>query len=145
MRAQNIFHYASVVCGFGRQKIGYMLHFGEQLDKYKQLRMAFADGSVGWTKIREILKIINPQNEQDLVEKAKRFTNRKLEALVARKRLAEREAKRSSRRMDKVLVSGRSTSTGGLFHAVEDDVSAMKQQQRLEMDFAPRGTDPISE
>ena len=136
------YHYASVVCGFGRQKIGYMLHFGEQLDKYKPLRKAFADGSVGWTKVREILKIITSDSEMDLVEKAKNLTNRELEALVARTRQAEKESRRSNGSKGGVLESGRSPTPGGLSRTGEGDDSSMKQQRKSEIDFAPRGTEP---
>lgn len=148
LRYSSEFHYATVVCGFGRQKIGYMFHFGDKLDKYNLLREAFADGSITWTKVREILKIVTPSSERDLVEKARLLTNRELEALVARTRFAEKEAKRSSSSKDKTSEPWRSSAPCGFSNLEKEAVSMGNEQQQFALDrikVAPRGANPTPE
>lgn len=44
------------------------------------------EGRIGWTKVRELLKIVTPDTVGELLELAVKFTNRKFKALVALKK-----------------------------------------------------------
>ena len=79
-------HYAETVCGFSDKKTRYLLFIGEKLERFRKIRASFMKGRLGWTKVRELLKIVTPDTEEDPLELAVKLTNRKLEALVALKR-----------------------------------------------------------
>ena len=89
----------------------------------KKIRKAFMDGRLGWTKGRELLKIVTPDTEKELLELAVKLTNRKLEALVTSKR-KERASKKHAAldrarnaidRSASASVSGQSNPPNGSF------------------------------
>ena len=81
-------HYAETVCGLSDRKTRYLLFIGEKLERFRKIRESFVEGRIGWTKVRELLKIVTPDTEKELLELAVKVTNRKLEALVASKKEA---------------------------------------------------------
>ena len=89
-------HYAETVCGFSDRKTRYLLFIGEKLDCFRKIRESFMDGRIGWTKVRELLKIVTPGTEVELLELAVKLTNRKLEALVALKKEERAAIKRDA-------------------------------------------------
>ena len=59
----SVFHYAKVVAGFGERKVYSLLRIARELDEYRQIRTAFTEGRIPWTKAREILKVVTPNTE----------------------------------------------------------------------------------
>ena len=89
-------HYAEGICGFSVRKTRYLLFIGEKLERFRKIREYFMGGRIGWTKVRELLKIVTPGTEEELLELAVKLTNRKLEALVASKRENRESRKRDA-------------------------------------------------
>ena len=86
-------HYAETVCGFSDRKTRYLLFIGEKLERFRKIRESFMDGRIGWTKVRELLKIVTLDTEDELLDLAVKLTSRKLETLVALRK-EERAAKK---------------------------------------------------
>ncbi len=61
-----------------------MVHIGRMLPEFPQVDAAFAEGRIGWTKAREILRVATPETEEAWVERAATVTSRVLEDQVAR-------------------------------------------------------------
>ena len=89
-------HYAETVCGFSDRKTRYLLFIGEKLEHFRKIRKSFMEGRIGWTKVRELLKIVTPGTEEELLELAVKLTNRKLEEFVASKKEERAGRKRAA-------------------------------------------------
>jgi len=61
-----------------------LLHIGVMLPDFPQVDAAFAEGKIGWTKAREILRVATPETEEAWVERAASVTSRTLEDQVIR-------------------------------------------------------------
>ncbi len=66
-----------------------LLQLGRSLPELPSLDTAFAAGELGWTKARELLRVVTPDTEADWVACATACTSRQLEALVSRARIGE--------------------------------------------------------
>jgi hypothetical protein len=64
------------------RKTSDLLRLGRELHDLPVLDEAFAAGRVEWTKARDLLKVVTPENEAGWVELAERVSSRKLEAAV---------------------------------------------------------------
>ena len=71
--------YAVEALGLPPSKAEALLRIGRSLDGLPILDAAWAAGEIEWTKAREILKVLTPENEAAWVERAKHASNRELE------------------------------------------------------------------
>src|SRR5690606_33896253 len=56
-----------------------LLRIGPRLPELHRLDAALASGALGWTKARELIKVLVPENEEAWVERAIGSTSRELE------------------------------------------------------------------
>jgi 5-methylcytosine-specific restriction endonuclease McrA len=76
----NVLDYAEELLGLPRSKAEGLLRLGRSLQRLPVLDRAWSAGEVDWTKARDMLSILTPENEAAWVERAGRRTNRELEA-----------------------------------------------------------------
>ena len=69
---------------------------GRRMAELPAVERAFAEGDLGWTKARELLRVVTPDVEEAWVERAKGLTNRQLEEQVARRRARARSPRTPS-------------------------------------------------
>ena len=61
-----------------------LVHIGMTLPDFPRIDAAFANGEIGWTKVREILRVATPETEEAWVDRAASVSSRVLEDQVAR-------------------------------------------------------------
>jgi len=135
-------HYAAVACGFSDRKARYLLYIGERLERFRKVREAFLAGRIGWTKVRELLKIVSPRTEEELLTRAVDLTNRELEALVALKKRERAREKRDSLAAGSIAFD-KSASESGIYPAgLLNGASASDAAKSLHMgggEISPNG------
>jgi hypothetical protein len=75
----SVLHYAGLEVRQARA----LLALGRSLPGLPVLDQALADGELGWTKARELLRVITPETEARWVDVARDCTNRALERMVS--------------------------------------------------------------
>ena len=84
-------HYAMVAGCISEGKAWQLLKLGRDLERYPRLRQAFAEGEVGWTKLREVLRLKEKGDDSGLLDLALSRTNRELEQYVTERNRKYRE------------------------------------------------------
>ena len=79
----SINQYAQIELKFSKTRTGDFVHLARKLEQLPQVRESVANGQVGYTKAREIVKVASPENEKGWVEVAKGSSRRELERQVA--------------------------------------------------------------
>lgn len=74
--------YAVEVLGLTVRRTRDLLAIGRRLPELPLLSEAFAAGDVGWTKVREVVRVATPATEAAWVDVAKKVNNRELELRV---------------------------------------------------------------
>ena len=147
-------HYAYTVCGFSDKKTRYLVFIGEKLERFRKIRESFVEGRIGWTKVRELLKIVTPDTEKELLELAVKVTNRKLEALVALKKEERAARKRAAlarariavdRSVSETVTGSFNSPNGGLAPGAKDRITqaASDGYGDLRQDTAVPGLDHV--
>lgn len=77
--------FSSNLLNFGRRKTQYLLFIARRLDGLPLITADLDDGEVGWTKVREIVKVATPETQEEWLDKAKRLSCRELEKLVKKR------------------------------------------------------------
>ena len=77
--------FSSELIDFSRRKTQYLLFIARRLDSLPLIAGALDDGEVGWTKVREIVKVATPETQEEWLDKAKRSSRRELEKIVKKK------------------------------------------------------------
>jgi len=75
--------YGEQVLDLSPRKTAGLAALGRQLPDLPAVDAAFRAGEIGWTKARELLRVVTPENEAAWVDKAKAVTNRDLERHVS--------------------------------------------------------------
>ena len=75
--------YAEEVLDLTHRQSRDLLHLGRALPDLPVLDRAFANGDLGWTKAREVVKVATPQTEAAWVERASNLTSRELERHIS--------------------------------------------------------------
>ncbi len=75
--------YAAVVLDLGRRQARDLLRIGRALPGLPVVDRAFAEGRLSWTKVRELVRVVEPATEAAWVERACAVSGHELEALVA--------------------------------------------------------------
>ena len=65
------------------------MFIARNLEKLPEIADAFDTGEVGWTKVREILKVATPETQGEWLGKAKKLKSRELERLVKKEATSE--------------------------------------------------------
>ena len=81
--------YARSVLDLTERQTRDFLHIARGLPGLPVLERAFQTGQLGWTKVRELLRVVTEDTEAAWVDRAKAITSRALEALVAPALLGE--------------------------------------------------------
>jgi len=81
--------YGEQVLELSPRKTAGLAALGRQLPELPVLDAAFCAGEIGWTKARELLRVVTPDNEAAWVDRAKSVTSRDLERHVAAARPAD--------------------------------------------------------
>ncbi|MCA9573134.1 MAG: HNH endonuclease, partial [Myxococcales bacterium] len=76
-------HYAQEVLDLSPRKTRDLLHVARCLPHLPALDAAFAEGRIGWTKARELIRVVVPETEVAWVARAEEVTSRVLEAEVS--------------------------------------------------------------
>ena len=79
----SINQYAQVELKFSKTRTGDFVQLARKLDDLPAVREAIANGEVGYTKAREIVKVASPENEAGWVAEAKENSRRELARKVA--------------------------------------------------------------
>lgn len=82
--------YAEEVLDLTPRKMRALLHVARRLPDLPCLDEAFAAGRIGWTKARELVRVVTPETEEAWVARAQALTSRALEGEVAEAQLGER-------------------------------------------------------
>ncbi len=85
----SIHDYARTTLQLEDRKTRALLRIGRALPDLPRLDRALASGALGWTKARELLSVLSPENEEAWIELARRSTSRELERKVAAHRAGE--------------------------------------------------------
>ena len=88
-----IHHYGRVALDLTSRQTADYLRIGRLLPDYPELDRAMSQGEIGWTKVREILRIVTPDTEAEWVARARQRTSRELEKEVAHCRHGDRPPK----------------------------------------------------
>jgi hypothetical protein len=75
--------YAAAVLHMPARQARDFVRVARSLPKLPGLKQAMADGRVGWTKAREIVRVASPDTVDAWVARAEQASSRELEALVA--------------------------------------------------------------
>jgi hypothetical protein len=78
----NLVDYAEQELGLGRSTAFALAKVGRGLPTAPIVEQALAEGTLGWTKARELLKVVVPETEQQWVDFAKTSNSRDLEDQV---------------------------------------------------------------
>src|SRR5688500_4548197 len=78
----NVIDYAEQELGLGRKTAFALAKLGRELPTAPLVEQALAEGSLGWTKARELLKVVVPETEQQWVDFARTSSSRDLERQV---------------------------------------------------------------
>ena len=92
----SVIAYASAVAGIAAKKAYALLNIGRGLKNYPVLRTAFDEGRIGWTKVRELMRLKGSFDEEKLLERALTMSNRELEKFISTANEAARRLKRSA-------------------------------------------------
>jgi hypothetical protein len=85
----SIYDFAMELVGLSRRKTQYLLFIARKLAKLPAIADAFDTGEIGWTKVREILKVATPDTQGEWLDKANKLKNRELEKLVRKQAPSE--------------------------------------------------------
>ena len=76
--------YARERLGFEDKKTRTLLYVAERCKSLPEITLAFRKGDIPWTKAREIVKVANPETENEWLLKCGSLSNRQLEREVRR-------------------------------------------------------------
>jgi len=74
----SVHQYAAEALGFSRNKTYHFLRLAADLERLPVLRESVANGEVGWTKAREVVKVASAENERQWVDVARASSRREL-------------------------------------------------------------------
>ncbi|MBW2258436.1 MAG: HNH endonuclease, partial [Deltaproteobacteria bacterium] len=75
--------YGEQVLDLSPRKTRGLAAVGRGLSDLPAVDAAFSSGEIGWTKARELLRVVTTENEASWVERAKQATSRELERMVS--------------------------------------------------------------
>jgi hypothetical protein len=75
--------YAAAVLDLPARQARDLLHIGRALPALPTLKQSFAEGRLSWSKVRELVRVVEPETEVAWVERAERVPAHELERLVA--------------------------------------------------------------
>ena len=78
----NTVDYARERLGFEERKTRSLLNIAHSFENCCDLKKAFQNGDIPWTKAREVAKVVKPDTDREWLEKTKEMTNRQLEEAV---------------------------------------------------------------
>ena len=78
-----IYEYAEAEFGFSPSKAQQLSSIGERLEDLPLIDRAFADGALGWTKVRTIGRVATPETEQQWLTLAAERSSREIEELAS--------------------------------------------------------------
>jgi hypothetical protein len=79
----SVHHYAEQVLDLTPRQVRDLVHIGRRLPDLPVLADALKEGRLGWTKARELLRVITAENEAEWVDRAADITSRALEHQIA--------------------------------------------------------------
>jgi len=79
----SINQYAHTELNFSKSRTGDFVQLAKKLEQLPEVRKSVANGQLGYTKAREIVKVASPETEKGWVEEAKGCSRRELERKVA--------------------------------------------------------------
>lgn len=85
----NVEQYAEVELDLGVRQVRDLIAIGRRLGELPALARAFADGQLGWTKAREVVRVATPETDSAWTSRAVVATNRDLERQVSAARPGE--------------------------------------------------------
>ncbi len=86
--------YAQQELGFSATRTGDFIRLARKLDELPTIKRRLASGKLGYTKVREIIKVATPATEKSWAKAAETLPRRKLEQKVARVRKAAARTRR---------------------------------------------------
>lgn len=79
----SVSHYAEVVLDLMPRQSRDLVRIGRRLRALPRIEAAFAEGALGWTKVRELVRVAEPETEGEWLERALSTSSRELERQVA--------------------------------------------------------------
>jgi len=92
----SVIAYVAEVSGIAGKKAYALLNIGRRLRELPVIRAAFDEERIGWTKVRDILRIKEPFSETEVLETALTSSSRELEQFVAKKNESVNRLKRKA-------------------------------------------------
>jgi hypothetical protein len=81
----SIYDFADKLIEMNRRTTQSLLTIVRRLEALPAIAAVFDSGEIGWTKVREIVKVATPESEQEWLDKVRRLSCRELEKAVRRK------------------------------------------------------------
>ena len=79
----SVIAYAAEASDIAAKKTYALLNIGRRLRELPVIRAAFDEGRIGWTKVRDILRLKGDIDENEMLDKAQTSTSRELEQFVS--------------------------------------------------------------
>jgi hypothetical protein len=111
----SIHQYAQEALGFSTARTWQFLRLSERLETLSELRQAVEDGSIPWTKAREVAGVATPETETEWVKEAKTGSRRDL-----RKKIDAARARKKAGRKRKPVAESQVPMDGLKEEATED-------------------------
>ena len=103
----SINQYARTELKFSKTRTGDFIQLARKLEQLPEVRESVANGQLGYTKAREIVKVASPETARDWVEEAKGSSRRDLERKVADARNRARQQARANPGQGELMPAGK--------------------------------------
>jgi len=118
--------YAAEASDIAAKKAYALLNIGRRLRELPVIRAAFDEGRIGWTKVRDILRLRGDIDEEEMLERARTSTSRELERFVSNSNgAANRNKWKSIHRLEE--------NQAGIFDQLENSGPGRKTLSQAEL------------
>ncbi len=137
----SVIAYAAEASDIAAKKTYALLNIGRRLRELPIIRAAFDEGRIGWTKVRDILRLKGDIDENEMLEKARTSTSRELELFVSNSNgAANRNKWKSIHRLEE--------NQAGIFDQLENtdpvrQTLPARSPMRVESGLKPSGLKPF--
>ena len=103
----SINQYARTELKFSKTRTGDFIQVARKLEQLPEVRESVANGQLGYTKAREIVKVASPETARDWVAEAKGSSRRELERKVADARIRARQQAKANPGQGELMPAGK--------------------------------------
>lgn len=78
----SIYEFAARLAGMSREQVNQSLRLDEKLADFPDLKKLFSDGEVSANKLERVVSVVNENNQQEIVDKVRKLSQRAIEIYV---------------------------------------------------------------